>query len=321
MSKIFHRAAAAALTLALAAAPALAAETVILGSVGSTSANGWPTYVAVDKGFFAAEDIKPDLVFAQSNAAVVQQLAAGSINFATNAGLVDPLRAIDKGAPIAVLRVEIQSPPYALLAKPTIKSMKELRGKVLSVGGAKDITRIFVERMLAAEGVKPGEFDMVFAGATSARFSALQAGAVDAAILTAPFNFHAESAGFVNVGNTVKYVDIPFACIAVNKTWAAANKRTVEKVIAVYNRSMAWLYDPSNRAEAVDILMKVSKLKREEVDKAYDFLIGGKYFEPAGKVSRRKVGELIGILKSLGDIEGATDVERFVLTGVTQVGD
>ena len=54
--------------------------------------------------------------------------------------------------------------------------------------------------MLVPNGVKPGEFDMTFAGATSARFSALQAGAVDAAILTPPFNFHAQSAGFTLLG-------------------------------------------------------------------------------------------------------------------------
>ena len=47
--------------------------------------------------------------------------------------------------------------------------------------------------MLAPHGVKPGEFDMVFAGATSARASALLAGAVDAAILLPPFNFQAEA--------------------------------------------------------------------------------------------------------------------------------
>ena len=67
--------------------------------------------------------------------------------------------------------------------------------------------------MLEPNGVKPGEFDMTFAGATSARFSALQAGAVDAAILTPPFNFHAQTAGFTLLGHAVDYVDMPFAGI------------------------------------------------------------------------------------------------------------
>jgi ABC-type nitrate/sulfonate/bicarbonate transport system substrate-binding protein len=312
---------AAAAVLTLAAVPAVAQDTVILGSVGSSSANGWPSYVAIEKGYFAAEGLKPDPVFAQSNAGVIQQLAAGSINFSTNSGLVDPIRAIEKGAPIALIRIEVQKPPYSLLAKPTVKSMRDLKGKMLSIGGAKDITRIFVERMLAPSGVKPGEFDMTFAGATSARFSALQSGAVDAAILTPPFNFHAQSAGFTLLGNTVDFADMPFAGIAVNTNWAANNKPKVEKVIAIYTKAMVWLYDPKNREEAVTILMKVSSLKKDDVEKAYDFLIGGKYFEPTGKVSKSRLNALVDALKELGDLPPSFSVDRLFLAGVTQTSD
>lgn len=310
-----------AMLFALVSGPSWAQETVILGSVGSSSANGWPSYVAIEKGYFAAEGLKPDPVFAQSNAAVIQQLAAGSINVSTNSGLVDPIRAIEKGAPLALLRIEVQIPPYALLGKANIRSMKELKGKMLSVGGAKDITRIYVERMLEANGVKPGEFDMTFAGATSARFAALQAGAVDAAILTPPFNFHAASAGFTYLGNTVDYTDMPFAGISVNTNWARANPRTAEKIVRIYTKSIAWLYDPANRKEAVQILIKVSKLKEDDVEKAYDYLIKGRYFEPTGKVSKAKLDKLLEALKSLGDIPAGFNVDRLFLAGVTQVVD
>src|SRR5215203_95796 len=303
-------------------ATSVAAQTVVtMGSVGSSSANGWPSYVAIEKGFFAAAGIKHDSVFAQSNAAVIQQLAAGSINVSTNSGLVDPIRAIQKGAPIAIIRIEVQVPPYSLLAKSNIKSLKDLKGKLISLGGAKDITRIFVEQMLEPNGVKPGEFDMTFAGATSARFSALQAGAVDAAILTPPFNFHAQTAGFTLLGHSVEYVDMPFAGISVNTNWAAANKDTAGKLITVYNDSMAWLYDPKNRDEAVEILMKVSKIKKDDVEKAYDFLIGGKYFEPTGKVSKSRLNKLADALKTLGDIPQDFSVETLFLPGITQTAN
>jgi len=302
-------------------APSLAQTVVTLGSVGSSSANGWPSYVAIEKGFFSAGGIKPDYVFAQSNAAVIQQVAAGSIHVSTNSGLVDPIRAIQKGAPLAIVRIEVQVPPYSLLAKPGIKSLKDLKGKLISLGGAKDITRIFVEQMLEPNGVKPGEFDMTFAGATSARFSALQAGAVDAAILTPPFNFHAQTAGFTLLGHTVEYVDMPFAGISVNTNWAAAHKDTAGKLITVYNDSMAWLYDPKNRDEAVEILMKVSKIKKDDVEKAYDFLIGGKYFEPTGKVSRSRLNKLVDALKTLGDIPQDFSVETLFLPGITQTAN
>ncbi len=315
------RIAAAILVAGSLAGPALGAETVTFISVGSSSANFWPSAVAEGKGFFQAVGITPDIAFAQSNAAVIQQLAAGSANVSTNSGLVDPIRAIDKGAPLALIRLEVQAPPYSLLARPTIKSIGELKGKLISVGGSKDITRIFVEQMLKPNGVNPGEFDMTFAGATSARFAALQAGAVDAAILTPPFNFHAQSAGFTLLGHSSQYVDMPFAGISVNRNWAAANTATVQKVIDVYNKSMAWLYDPGNREEAVQILMKVSKLKQAEVEQAYDFLIKGNYFEPTGKISKSKLGKLVDALKSLGDLPPDFAVERLFLAGVTQLSD
>ena len=49
--------------------PVHAAEAVSLISVGSSSANGWPSYVAIDKGFFAAAGLEPEVLFAQSNSA------------------------------------------------------------------------------------------------------------------------------------------------------------------------------------------------------------------------------------------------------------
>jgi NitT/TauT family transport system substrate-binding protein len=312
---------AAALLFGGMAMSAAAAETVTFISVGSSSANFWPSAVAIEKGFFEAAGIHHDVVFAQSNAAVIQQVAAGSAQVSTNSGLVDPIRAIEKGAPLAIVRLEVQSPPYSLIAKPAIKRIAELKGKLISVGGAKDITRIFVERMLAPNGVKPGEFDMTFAGATSARFSALQAGAVDAAILTPPFNFHAVTAGFTLLAHATEYVDMPFAGISVNANWARDNKDTVRNVIGVYDKSFAWLYDPKNRDEAVRILMKVSKIKQAEVEQAYDFLIKGKYFEATGKVSRSKLSTLVDALKDLGDLPPSFSVDRLFLPGVTQVID
>jgi NitT/TauT family transport system substrate-binding protein len=305
----------------LVARPAHADEPVIVGSVGSNSANAWPVHIGLRQGFFAAEGLDVDFIYAQSNAAVIQQLTAGSTHVATNAGLVDPIRAIHKGAPIALVRIEIQAPPYALLAKPGIKTIAELKGRTIIVGGAKDITRIFVDRMLTPNGVKPGEFDYVFAGATNARFSALQSGAVDAALLTAPFNFYAESAGFANLGFAFDYVkDMPFAGMAVNRAWAQANPKVVEKFVAVFVKSIAWFEDRRNRDEAVRMMVELSKLKTEDVERAYDFLRDKHLFEPTGKVSRAKLNAVISALRDLGDID-ELPVDRLIMPGITQLVD
>ena len=321
IANAIRRAAIACVIAAAAATPLRAADSVTVGTVGSASANLWPVFIGLNKGFFAEQNVKIDLVYVQSSAQMIQQLTSGSLDITMSTGLVDPIRAIDKGSPIAIVRLESQSPPYALVAKPTIKSYADLKGKVISLGGPKDITRIYVERMLAPSGVKPGEFDMVFAGATSARAQALLSGAVDAAILLPPFNFQAVAQGFNELGLTVDFTpELPFSGTVVNLAWAKSHQDLLARVLAAHAKSIAWFNDDRNRAEAVKMMVDVSKLKSDEVEKAYDFFRKGKFFEPTGKISRKKLGALVEALVGLGDIP-KLEIERLVLPGVTQMTD
>jgi ABC-type nitrate/sulfonate/bicarbonate transport system substrate-binding protein len=316
----------AVLSVALAAlipvSPVRAQDSVTLGTVGSPSANLWPVFIGLDKGFFAAENIKLDLVYVPASAAVVQQLAAGSLDMTMSTGIVDPIRAIDQGAAIAIVRFEIQAPPYALLAKPSIKSLKDLKGKVISVGGAKDITRIYAERMLAPHGLKPGDYDFVYAGATTARAQALLSGAVDAAIVLPPSNFQIQNAGYNDLGLTIDYApELAFSGTAVNKAWAARNADVLKRVLAAQSKSIEYLYDDANRAELVRILVAVSRQKVEDVEKSYDFFRKNDFFDRTGKISRLKMNALVDALISLGDLQTRGNIERFLLPGVAQLSD
>jgi ABC-type nitrate/sulfonate/bicarbonate transport system substrate-binding protein len=310
------------LLAAIALAAPAEAETITIGLVGAVSATHWPIYVGLKQGYYAAQDIKLATVFTLSSNALVQQLAAGSLDAALSTGIVDPIYAIDKGAPIAVLRLEMVSPPYALIAKPAVASIKDLKGKSIMVDGPKGITRLYVERMLTANGLKMADAQILFAGATSARFSALEAGAVDATILLPPFNFFAESAGFRNLGLTIDYTpELPFTGAVVNRAWAAAHRGLLDRLIAVHNQSMAWFLDPHNRQGAIDLMVEATRQKPEDVAKAYDFLTGRHFFDADGKVSRQRMNAMFAALRELGDVSPALDVDRLVLPGVTQVTD
>jgi len=315
--------AALAVTLTLLLAPlAQAAEKIVAGTVGSASALLWAHIIAAQKGFFTAEDIDFEMQYIPASAAVIQQLTGGSLNMAVGTGLVDPIRAIDKGSPALIVRIEGQTPPYVLMAKPSITALKDLKGKVISLGGAKDITRIYVERMLAPNGVQPGEFDMVFAGATSARFAALESGAVDAAIVTAPFNFRAEAEGFRNLGMVVDYVkDLPFSAIVVDAGWGASHKPLVQRFLAAYTKSIAWFYDDNNRDEAIAILINATNADTKDIALSYDFFRKIDFFEPTGKVSRTRLGNVMKVLQQFGDVDPALAVDRLVMPGVTEMTD
>src|SRR3954471_6588469 len=137
---------------------AQAADKVIAGSLGG-QAPLWAIYVAVHKGFFA-EGMDLELNFAQSGAAVTQQLTGGSLDVALSVGITDPIHAIEKGAPLALVRIVGNAAPYALIGKPGLQSIADLKGKTISSGAPNDITTVYLTRMLEANGLKKGDYEI-----------------------------------------------------------------------------------------------------------------------------------------------------------------
>lgn len=317
------RAALLGLLLALcAAAPqqARAADKVIAGSLGG-QAPLWAIYVGVHKGFYSAEGLDLELNFAQSGAAVTQQLTGGSLDVALSVGATDPIHAIDKGAALAVVRIVGNAAPYVLIGKAGLKSIADLKGKTISVGSPNDITTAYFVRMMAANGLKKGDYELISAGVAAARFAALKAGVADAAVVLPPLNFVAERTGFVTLGYAADYVkDLPFTAMAVRRDWAKAHGPVVNRVLAATDKSVAWLNDPAHRADAVELLVSAARASKDDAEASYDFLKRIQYFEPGSQVSRRKLQNLIDEERK-GGVVGTITVDQLVMPGLTELID
>ena len=309
-------------TAAMGARPqdARAADTIAMGVIGTGSAQQWALWIADSKGFFAQNNLRVEIVVTPSAAAVMQQIIAGSIQIGT-AGLTSPMRAIDQGIPVAVLGIETQAPPYSLWSKPTLKSIADLRGKTIVVGGAKDITRTYLERMVVPGGVPKDSYDLTYAGSASARFAALAAGAVDAALLNPPFNFKAQAAGFTNLGNLTDTVQMPFTGYVVGSAWAKAHKPMLSSFSTAIAKGVDWFNDEANRAEAVDILQKVSKADRVDVEATYDLYRKLQVFPRKGSLANSQIDTIIKALQDVGELDGAPDLARFIDPQIAAIVD
>jgi NitT/TauT family transport system substrate-binding protein len=300
-------------------AQAHAADRVVAGTLGG-QAPLWPFYIALHKGFLAAEGIDMELNFAPSGSGITQQLAAGSLDVVVSVGVDDPMQAIDKGAALAIIRIIGKSAPYALIARPTIKTIEDLRGKTISSGSPVDITTVYLERMMAAHGLKKGDYDMISGGVAAARYAALQAGVADAAMVLPPLNFHAEKAGFHTIALLAEYVnDFPFTGMAVYRPWAEAHRDVVRRLLTATDQSIAWFEDPSHRTEAIELLVSVGKASPEDADASYDFLRKIDYFEASPKVSRVRLQNLITVESGRGLVDSALSVDRLVMPGITEL--
>jgi ABC-type nitrate/sulfonate/bicarbonate transport system substrate-binding protein len=306
----------------MAAASAQAADKISAGFVGSPTSSGWPWFVGMAKGYFTDAGVEIDPVYVQSAPGIVQQVSAGSLDIVSGTGLTDPLYAIDKGAPIAIARVITQANPYALVAQKSITSIKALKGKTIVIGGLTDITRVYFDRMMEANGLKLGDYDLTVIGATPGRFAALRSGAADAALLIPPLLFQAEHAGFNNVGLAYDYTkDLPFGGMVVNRGWAADHMDTLKRLMPAYAKSLAWFLDDANKEEAIDILQKAGSLDRQEVVETYDFSRHIDFFETTGKVSTKLIGNLMTVLIKMDELKAPIPMEKIALQGVTQIGD
>jgi ABC-type nitrate/sulfonate/bicarbonate transport system substrate-binding protein len=276
----------------------------------------------VHKGFFAAEGIDLELNLAQSGAAVTQQLTAGSLDVALSVGITDPIHAIDKGASLALIRIVGNAAPYALIGKPGLKTIGDLKGRTISVGGGNDITTVYLERMMAANGLGKGDYTAISAGVAAARYAALKAGVADAAVVLPPLNFQAAAAGYVTLGLAADYVkDLPFTGMAVNRRWAAANGAVAKRILTATDKSIAWLTERSHRDEAIDLLIKVARSSKADAAASYDYLDRIQYLEPSSRVSRAKLRNLVDAEKRSGSIDQTFNIDRLVMPGITELTD
>lgn len=307
--------------VALTVTPATlrAEDSITFGHVGSPSGIVWPLYIGMTQGQFAAENLKIDMIFTRSSAQVLQQLAAGSLDLG-DTGAFDPVRGVDQGAAVAILAIEATPGPFSLLAKSTIKTIPELKGKTIAVGETTDIARVYLDRMLEAHGMKDSDVDALPTNSTAARLAALESRAVDAAVLSAPASFKAAADGFVLLGQASDYVkDFPFGTLVISRQWASANTALVKRFKAAYVKSVAWFYDDKNRAAAIALMVEASKASEDDVAKSYDYYRKIEFFERTGAVSRAGVKGLIAVLTKNGELKAAFDVDKLVMPGITEL--
>lgn len=319
-SKLFGIALLSTLLAALAPlAPARAADKISIGLIGSPDSGGWLYFIGVKQGFFAAHGIEPDFVYVPTAPGVMQQLVAGSLDIVGVDGVVEPIHAAAKGANVAILRMISGTTPYAVIAKPSIASIKDLKGKTITIGGLMDINRIYLERIMQANGIKDGDYDIVVIGNSAQRFAALQSGSVDATMLVPPTSFAAEKAGFKSIAMIKDYAaDLPMASADVMIPWAKAHEAQAKAVVAALDEAVAWFYDDKNRDAAIEILVDASHADRGQVAQTYDFTRQIAMYSKENTISRTDLQHLIDAMKSIGDLQGVTVTpDQLVIPGLT----
>jgi ABC-type nitrate/sulfonate/bicarbonate transport system substrate-binding protein len=96
----------------------------------------------------------------------------------------------------------------------------------------------------------------------------------------------------------------PFTVWAANTDWAQKNRAALLGYVKAYGRAVRWLYDPKNKEQAVNILVKYSKQGREDTEKTYDYFVTKLHaFSSDGLIGDAAYKKMMDGLVSLGDIK------------------
>ena len=228
----------------------------------------WGVYVGQDKGFFTEAGILVEVQGTPNSVTQMTDFSEGKFEIAMTA--VDNVVAYVEGqgeAPIGpqgdfMAVMGSDSGFLSLVASPSMSKIEDLAGKTLSVdamttGYAFVLYEIMRRHGLNKDGLDKdkGDYEIVRAGGMVQRWNALREGQHSATLLSAPYNIIAQNAGFREL---VKATDVigPYQgnVAAVRRPWARDNRGKIEAYIRAYRRSIAWLYEPANRTEAIAIL-------------------------------------------------------------------
>jgi ABC-type nitrate/sulfonate/bicarbonate transport system substrate-binding protein len=308
------RAALAGAALILAGAawrPALAVEEVTFGITSATAFN-LAHYVAAEKKYYEAENLRVDTFVVGAAAGVLHQLAAGSLNVA-QAATDQSLRAILRGAPIRIVAGASSNAPFRLVAARTITRWSDLKGKTISVGGTTDVTLYFLRVMARQNGLADRDYDLLYGGGTPNRFAQLASGAVAAAILTNPVDFAALEQGFSDLGSVTQYLPSwSQNNILVDTRWAPQHRPAVVALLRARIRATKYIYEPANRDDVAAILAKYTRTTPQVAAATYDLYIRQRVIARDAVLFEDGIKANFDALVAMGDVTAPPPLAGFI---------
>ena len=276
------------LVLYLVASPlsAEAAEEIKIASTGS-GLSTLPLEIATRKGFFRDQGLDVLVITMRANIAVNALLTRG-VEYATPS--TSMIKAATAGLPVKTVAVLLGRPDYFLTVKREIKSVKELKGKRIAIGSYGAAADLALRAVAKQDGLDPDR-DLVRLqmGGASARYTALISGAVDATILSLPFNLQAEKVGFKDLLWLGERLELPLSGLAVRDETIQKNPKQVLAIVKAVFRAMA--FAGTHAEETMQMLMNWLRVDQEVAARSYE--LGKRSWSEGGVVSDAAVKILV----------------------------
>jgi NitT/TauT family transport system substrate-binding protein len=294
----------------------LAAEKIRIG-LSSMSAMHGAVWVAQEKGIFSKYGIEPEVVVIGAGAALgVSAMIAGDVKFLAGAG--DAIIKADLRGADAVIMASVQNKgAQRVVARPELRKPEDLKGKKVGVTRFGSASHLVLQMMLRRWGINPSEIQILQVGSSPSMLASLDAGGIDAAVLTIPSVFVAEDRGYRVLADLAD-MDIYYLNTMFNSTrgYIRTHRDQAKRVITGFVEGIA--YYKKHKKESLEVLRK--KLRTDpagerHLEKSYD-LYALKYYESLPYPSLQGVETLLEFLSSETPSAKTADPKSFLDTAI-----
>jgi NitT/TauT family transport system substrate-binding protein len=208
---------------AVVAQPARAAQKLKI-TIPATESNEAAYFIAQEKGYFAAEGLDVEFVYAGGGTAT-PALLSGTVD--ASASSASALSAILRGADLRIVLVFQDTPNYQLWATPEIRTLNDLKGKSIGIATRGDTFEIGTRLALQAAGIPSDAVGYSPLGFSNAIAAALVSGALPAVVLDSTDSDRMRDSGQLKNAHVVfdyyRKVHMPYNGMVVSEKFLAGS--------------------------------------------------------------------------------------------------
>jgi ABC-type nitrate/sulfonate/bicarbonate transport system substrate-binding protein len=270
----------AAAALGIAASHPAAAQTK-LDMIGFGGASNLPIWIAMDKGLFKKEGLEVKLDRTKGSVAQMRNLMAGKYQVASTS--IDNIVAytekqgdvqIDNFDVVAVGGVH--SGLNSVVARPEIKSYKDIKGKPVAVDALGTGYAFVLFKILEKNGLALNkDYTAVAVGSGPERLKALEENKAVAAVMSAPNDTEAKEMGYNILADAAKELGgYQGSAYAVRRSWAKDHEKETVAWLRALTEAHDWVF--ANKAGSLEMLKKhVKNLSDKDAETIYASLTTG----------------------------------------------
>jgi ABC-type nitrate/sulfonate/bicarbonate transport system substrate-binding protein len=248
-------------------APAQTAKIHI--SAPSKSLSWFPIHLTREKGFYRSEGLDVDYVLMKPQLAM-QALITGDVGYTTALG--STIRAALRNIPLRVVMTIADKPLFTLITRPGIQSVDELKGKLLGISSFGASSDTYARAVLRRYKLVPNQDVKIIAlGGGPNRIAALESGAIDGALIEAPYNVMLERKGYKKLLFVGDLIPSPLAGFGTRLDKIQKQPDEIQRLVRATLRGIH--FAKSNKQESVRSIMKWTDMDQALAEGSYEIAV------------------------------------------------